>query len=371
MGNNEAETPVKSEKTQPAVQSQDQPAVHPYPDWATLQAYYGPGMMPPPYFSAVVPPGHAPHPYMWGPQPLISPFGSPYGAIYPPGGVYPHPALPIMATPVSVEVQPKTSGNNDKSLVKKHKGFDGLATDNGIAENTDGTGQSQSGYNSAEGSTEGSDGNNASGGTKNQRKRSTEDVTPSGNTVGTMPLPSVGLRVASANKAKGCSTHLSPSSGAVVPHRAGVPSELWMQDERELKRERRKQSNRESARRSRLRKQAETEELAIKVESLSAENADIRAEINQLVESSEKLRKENSSLMEKLKNPQSRQLEEEGADKMETGKPYILENFLSIMDNQNSNGRNEQKNNEGNEKSTGRLHQLLDPSPRGGAVAAS
>jgi G-box binding protein MFMR len=31
-----------------------------------VKAYYGPGMMPPPYYSA--PPGHAPQPYMWAPQ---------------------------------------------------------------------------------------------------------------------------------------------------------------------------------------------------------------------------------------------------------------------------------------------------------------
>uniref|UniRef100_A0A251V9R6 Putative basic-leucine zipper domain-containing protein n=1 Tax=Helianthus annuus TaxID=4232 RepID=A0A251V9R6_HELAN len=37
--------------------------------------------------------------------------------------------------------------------------------------------------------------------------------------------------------------------------RDNMQSQLWLQDERELKRQRRKQSNRESARRSRLRKQ--------------------------------------------------------------------------------------------------------------------
>nr|QLC27632.1 bZIP transcription factor 6 [Chlorella sp. HS2] len=41
-------------------------------------------------------------------------------------------------------------------------------------------------------------------------------------------------------------------------------------DERELKRLRRKQSNRESARRSRLRKQAECEQLAQKVKELAS-----------------------------------------------------------------------------------------------------
>ena len=48
------------------------------------------------------------------------------------------------------------------------------------------------------------------------------------------------------------------------------------QDERELKRQRRKQSNRESARRSRLRKQAECEELGGRLTTLSMENMNLQ-----------------------------------------------------------------------------------------------
>ena len=62
----------------------------------------------------------------------------------------------------------------------------------------------------------------------------------------------------------------------------GKPNgEVWM-DERELKRQRRKQSNRESARRSRLRKQAECEELGGRVDALSTENVTLRAELERL-----------------------------------------------------------------------------------------
>jgi len=42
--------------------------------------------------------------------------------------------------------------------------------------------------------------------------------------------------------------------------------------------------------------QAETEELARKVESLNAENATLKSEINRLTESSEKMRVENATL---------------------------------------------------------------------------
>lgn len=45
---------------------------------------------------------------------------------------------------------------------------------------------------------------------------------------------------------------------------------------------RRKESNRESARRSRLRKQAETVDLGVKVKELKAENAKLREEIKKL-----------------------------------------------------------------------------------------
>lgn len=52
--------------------------------------------------------------------------------------------------------------------------------------------------------------------------------------------------------------------------------DMLSQDEREVKRQRRKQSNRESARRSRLRKQAECETLSQKVDALVDENARLR-----------------------------------------------------------------------------------------------
>jgi plant G-box-binding factor len=42
--------------------------------------------------------------------------------------------------------------------------------------------------------------------------------------------------------------------------------------------------------------QAETEELARKVESLNAENVTLKSEINRLSESSEKMRLENATL---------------------------------------------------------------------------
>ncbi|KAF8398896.1 hypothetical protein HHK36_014760 [Tetracentron sinense] len=76
----------------------------------------------------------------------------------------------------------------------------------------------------------------------------------------------------------------------------GISTEHWIKDERELKRQRRKQSNRESARRSQLRKQAECEELVQHMEILKGENSSLREELERTREECEKLAAENASL---------------------------------------------------------------------------
>ncbi|CAM0905694.1 unnamed protein product [Alopecurus aequalis] len=68
-------------------------------------------------------------------------------------------------------------------------------------------------------------------------------------------------------------------------------------DEREIKRERRKQSNRESARRSRLRKQQECEELSKKVAELTTENNALRTELDQLKKACQDMEAQNTRLM--------------------------------------------------------------------------
>ncbi|KAJ6344043.1 hypothetical protein OIU76_005722 [Salix suchowensis] len=339
-----------------------------------MQAYYGSRVALPPYYNSAVASGHAPHPYMWGPpQPMMAPYGAPYAAIYSHGGVYAHPAVPIGShphgpgvlsspaanTPLSAETPTKSSGNTDRGLMKKLKGFDGLAMSigNGDAESAEGGSRLPQSM-ETEGSSDGSDGNTARG-----KKRSCEgtptvggdkksetnrdpllgEVNPSTDKVlGAVVDPGMTTALELRNPS---SVNVAKTNPATIPQ-PGVllPSEGWVQNERELKRERRKQSNRESARRSRLRKQAEAEELACKVETLNTENMALKSEIDQFTEKSQKLRLENAALMqEKLKNARLGPTQE-----------MVLNN---IDEQRNSN-------------SGAKLHQLLDASPRADAVAA-
>lgn len=104
---------------------------------------------------------------------------------------------------------------------------------------------------------------------------------------------------------------IEPSAVSVVSSAgAGLAFEGFILNERQLKRERRKQANRESARKSRLKKQAEVDELMRRYESLNVENTALKFELDQLKEDSEKIRIENAALMDKLKNTQVEQHEE-------------------------------------------------------------
>ncbi|CAM0877132.1 unnamed protein product [Alopecurus aequalis] len=87
---------------------------------------------------------------------------------------------------------------------------------------------------------------------------------------------------------------------------------LSLMDERELKRERRKQSNRDSARRSRLRKQQECEELAQKVSELTACNSTLRSELDRLKKDCKAMEAENAQLMDEMVRHDDGTLQSEG-----------------------------------------------------------
>ncbi|CAH8313309.1 unnamed protein product [Eruca vesicaria subsp. sativa] len=373
MGKSEESKSTKSDKPSSPV---DQTNVHVYPDWAAMQAYYGPRVAMPPYYnSAMAASGHPPPPYMWNPQHMMSPYGTPYAAVYPHGGgVYAHPGFPMGSqpqgpkgaplttpgTPLNIDTPSKSTGNTENGLMKKLKEFDGLAMSlgNGNPPESNADERKRS-RNSSEtdGSTDGSDGN-TTGADEPKLKRSREG-TPTKD--GKQLVQSSSFHsVSQSSGDNSVKPTVQGGAGAIVPagvsansnpimsqSLAMVPPETWLQNERELKRERRKQSNRESARRSRLRKQAETEELARKVEALTAENMALRSELNQLSEKSDKLRGANATLLDKLKSsePEKR--------------------VKNSGDNKNNKNQGESESN-----STSKLHQLLDTKPRADGVAA-
>ncbi|CAL4962272.1 unnamed protein product [Urochloa decumbens] len=328
MGHDEAVVTQNSVKAPSP--PKDQPAIYPCLDWSAMQAYYGPGVLPPTFFTPGIASGHVPPPYMWGPQNMPpAAFGKPYGAIYPHAGGFLHPFMPLMVNPLSAEPA-KSVNSKDSSLNKKLKEIDGTAVSTGS-----GNSEKTSGDYSLEGS---SDGNNQKmSGTP--KKRSLDDRTTSETCGASAPndKPGEPVRLATLSNVRITDTAIKPCVSTGSDFRvSGAPSTEWQaKDDKESKRERRKQSNRESARRSRLRKQAETEELARKVELLNAENTSLRSEISKLTESSQKLRMENSSLMEKLADSASDEEQEASADHQNAAAPppaRVVKNFLSMMD---------------------------------------
>eukprot|EP01018_Ginkgo_biloba_P037386 Gb_13495 [translate_table: standard] len=460
MGTGEEGTPTKPAK--PSSTTQEQPSTPAYPDWAAaFQAYYGPGATPPPpaFFASTVGSAPTPHPYIWGGQPLMPPYGTPlpYPAMYPPGGIYAHPSMPpgalpyghygmpspgnaevtTAAVPPSAETEAKSSEGKDRNTMKRSKGSLGsLGMITGKGEGgkaTSGSANeavSQSGESGSEGSSEGSEEDNAQNESQIARKRSFEQMivdgasaqitnipvynaqageqymNASGHAMGNpvsqpvaVPLaPVTGKAVVSGpitnlnigmdfwnasapgamTAVKGrCATTAIPSAIApttaqlMPPGRDGVPPELWIQDEREMKRQRRKQSNRESARRSRLRKQAECEELATKVDTLTAENTALRNELNRMAEECKKLTSENASIMEQLSKLHGEDTagaaEENGTSKvgLQAAKPEGNGHFHDISrgSNSNSSQRNEHRQSETCD-SNGKVHTLLDANAR-------
>eukprot|EP00249_Psilotum_nudum_P014759 c24988_g1_i3 orf=729-2108(+) len=406
MGSGDTGTPTKTTKTSTAQEQAPASAPMSYPEWAAaFQAYYSSGatpLPPPGYFPSSVASGPQPHPYVWGAQPLMPPYGSPspYAAIYPHGAMYAHPSMPPGTHPYSpyslapgsaseplmavsaagTDAEGRLGEGKDRSPLNRSKGSlgslgmlvgKGSEAGKGTCGSFNGA-ISQSCDSGSEGSSEGSDGNsqNSSGGQKSNMEQATSEAAlpqsinsmsyvslPYGShevhsQAGNQPVPAIPFAVAGRpataagpttnlnigmdywsgappgtigtvrgkrSSAATTTTAMIPSTSMLCPGRDNATPELWLQDERELKRQRRKQSNRESARRSRLRKQAECEELAAKVETLTVENVTLRAELNRLSEQCKKLSTENSSLMEQLHHSQ----EDVGTRSEETDKEGV------------------------------------------------
>ncbi|XP_078444538.1 bZIP transcription factor 1-A-like isoform X2 [Wolffia australiana] len=282
MGSKGEETPSKLQKSSTQEQAPPPSPATVFPDWAAFQAYYNSAGPPVPtgFYHSPVASSPQGHPYVWAPQ-----------------------AGPTKGDGKSGE-RDKTSG----------------ASTNGV--------ESASGDSGSEASSDGSDANSQSGSDDRHRQRRTSGEGESKN-AGTSDHTSSSITAVRCSAIAAPTTALKigrdywagPSADTIGPVRPKLPitlpstssagahprsssaapsSEIWTQDERELKRQRRKQSNRESARRSRMRKQAEYDELAVRVGSLTGENNRLREELARLRGDCERLSSENASLSEKL-----------------------------------------------------------------------
>ncbi|XP_074575614.1 bZIP transcription factor 1-B-like isoform X2 [Curcuma longa] len=365
-----SETDSKGPKTSAAQEqpraTSSSPTAAAYTDWSGFQAY---SPIPPPgFFHSPVVSSPQAHPYMWGPQHLMPPYGTPPPPyVMYPHGIYAHPSIPPGSHPFSpygipspnvnaevcgnmppsTEGDAKSSEGKEKKSIRRSKGSLGSLnmitgknnTDmdkpsgapNGVVSHSD---------SGSEDSSEGSDANsqNDSEPKTGGRRKTLDDTTRNGTTATdttpshamshqTMPLmpmlaagvpgvvagPTTNLNIGMDYWVTPASSAFPPAgkvpsapatgttvSGTLVGASEKVPSEIWLQDERELKKQRRKQSNRESARRSRLRKQAEYEEVAQRVEVLKEENTALRAELDTFRKEYDELVAQNASLKERM-----------------------------------------------------------------------
>ncbi|GAB2235396.1 hypothetical protein Droror1_Dr00025820 [Drosera rotundifolia] len=335
------------------------------PEWPGYQGYAPIPPLPPLPPHGYIASSPQAHPYMWGVQHIMPPYGTPphpYMAMYP-HGVYAHPSIPAGSYPYPYPIPSangvtEASGNTpgiadadgklpegkEKLPIKRSEGslgslnmITGKTNDQGKATGPSANGtSSKSGESGSDGSSEGSDANSqndspcnpADGAHNGSLVQVSQNGLPNASrSLGNPAMSIVPITTAPAHGAvAGPTTNLNigmdywgtPAPSAIPAMRGKVSSaavgsglmtvgshdnmqsQLWLQDERELKRQKRKQSNRESARRSRLRKQAECDELAQRAESLKEENASLRAELERIRREHDQLVAENMNLKERL-----------------------------------------------------------------------
>ncbi|XP_035823466.1 transcription factor HBP-1a isoform X2 [Zea mays] len=313
MGSNDPNTPSKaskaSEQDQPPATTTSSGTASVYPEWPSFQAYSA--IPPHAFFPPTVAANPQAHPYMWGAQPIVPPYGTPPPppyVMYPPGTVYAHPSTPPAMHPFGHYPMP-TNGHAETHGAapsapemngKSEPGRTSAPSANGI------TSHSESG---SESESEGSDDNS-----QNDSHSKDNDGKEDGSqgvvnqTMAMLPMQPGAMvggvpSSTAANLNIGVDYWAAPGSAAVPAAHGKAPAgsargDQW--DERELKKQKRKQSNRESARRSRLRKQAECEELGQRAEALRSENSSLRAELERIRKEYEQLLSQNASLKEKL-----------------------------------------------------------------------
>uniref|UniRef100_A0A453N4Z8 BZIP domain-containing protein n=1 Tax=Aegilops tauschii subsp. strangulata TaxID=200361 RepID=A0A453N4Z8_AEGTS len=242
------------------------------------------GFFPPPVAA-----GQA-HPYMWGAQHMVPPYGTPPPPymMYPPGTVYAHPTTPGVH-PFHYPMQ--TNGNPEPAGAAP-----GAAETNGKNEPGKTSGPSANGVTSNSFNFLLTRGLILLQQDSHSKENDVNENVQSGAVIGGVAGPATNLNI-------GMDYWGATGSSPVPAMRGKVPSgsargEQW--DERELKKQKRKLSNRESARRSRLRKQAECEELGQRAEALKSENSSLRIELDRIKKEYEELLSKNTSLKAKL-----------------------------------------------------------------------
>ncbi|MQM00252.1 hypothetical protein Taro_032984, partial [Colocasia esculenta] len=131
MGSGEATTPSKVTPKAPS-SAQEQAAATTssptataapaaaviYPDWTGFQAY---SPVPPHGFFPSVVSSPQTHPYVWGAQNIVTPYGTPAApfVMYPHGGMYVHPSIPPGAV---TDVDGKSSEGKEGSNLKQSNG---------------------------------------------------------------------------------------------------------------------------------------------------------------------------------------------------------------------------------------------------------
>ncbi|KAG1368740.1 DNA-binding protein EMBP-1 [Cocos nucifera] len=330
--------PPLSSRESPPAQTPPQVAAHVFSNWAaSLQAFYGGGAA----AAAPAAAATAPYPFAWGTQRLVSPYAPPiaHSPMYPIGALYSHPSMAVgTAYPTTEPSNGKNKGSANKGSSGNARGSPGKSGDGSKMSSSTAENSSRSGDGRSEGSLDTRDDDTKPKDLSSSKKRSHSNMMaeveiPQPITAarygGTVVEPAYRSRGRSATKlpvsAPGRIVLTSPPTnlnigmdlwnashaGAVPvktrPTEAGIATATgrWdgvtaeqqrIQDERELKRERRKQSNRESARRSRLRKQQECDELARKVAELNSENSALTVEVENLKKFCRDLKAENESL---------------------------------------------------------------------------
>ncbi|XP_048536929.1 transcription factor HBP-1a isoform X4 [Triticum urartu] len=292
MGSNDPSTPPKASKPPeqeqpPATTSGTTAPV--YPEWPGFQGY--PAMPPHGFFPPPVAAGQA-HPYMWGAQ-GVHPFHYPMqtnGNLEPAGA---QGAAPGAAETNGKNEPGKTSGPSANGVTSNSE-----SGSDSESEGSDANSQNDSHSKENDVNENGSAQNGVSHSSSHGTFNKPMPLVPvqSGAVIGGVAGPATNLNI-------GMDYWGATGSSPVPAMRGKAPSgsargEQW--DERELKKQKRKLSNRESARRSRLRKQAECEELGQRAEALKSENSSLRIELDRIKKEYEELLSKNTSLKAKL-----------------------------------------------------------------------